>query len=262
MLIRREPFVFICLLFIGLSPFLSAKPQFSSPGPHNFGIVVHNSKHTIYRAGALGKKGLENLAAHLKARGLPFPKTIISMNIDGYRRTFKHLTLFAVQEYEEREEYGFTFYHSFDPQFSSYLSGQNPYQARSNNNQAKYLGLKAQEYFGFDESREIIGGIEDFFRIMNLILTADGPVLFHCTGGRHRTGMVAMAIRYIQGGEWLAGSYVGNSSRTKLNAAQYEYYLHNRFGMRKSNFEFIEQLVKDPRFEELKTRYQVSLNRS
>lgn len=247
----------ICLIFTVAH---AGEPQFSAGGPHNFGVLVRNSAHTIYRSAALGSEGLADISKYLKAKKLPFPKTIIHMNSDGYKRSFFHPTLFAIEEQQQSARYGYKFYHSFRTDYYTYLAGENPYEVHKNINHKKRLNAEALVLFGFDEEAIVDGGIDAFYRILDLVLGSEGPVLFHCTGGRHRTGMIAMAIRYLQGGEWRKGSYRSLLVKRDLNAAQYEYMHHNPVYIRTQNFDFIDRWSKDPLFEKYEELFQESLN--
>lgn len=222
-------------------------------GPDNFGVLVHNDQHTIYRSGALGKRGLARVWKYLDEHDLPRPKTVIHMNRQGYG----HIIDFAIEEYKARQAYGFEFYHSYRYPFRTYLDGHDPYRPTGDIDRPVYLTKEAETLFGFRTDGKPDGGMDAFYRILDLILSANGPVLFHCTGGMHRTGMVAMAIRYIQSPVWRVGSY---RRRGKiLNAAQYEYTLHNPIFFRAENLEFVDQWALDPQFLEYVTRYRDSL---
>jgi hypothetical protein len=234
--------------------------RFSKEGPLNFGIVVHNKAHTIYRSAALGREGLADIADYLQKRNLPFPKTIIHMNKEGYRWALFTPSNFAVEEHQESLRYGFEYFHSFRYDYSTYLEGHNPYNASVNVNRSRYFEGDAKKVFGFNETYEIKGGMDSFYRILDIILQSEGPVLFHCTGGHHRTGMIAMAIRYLQGGDWREGEYEADvwGPNILVNAAKYEYFLHNKNFFRRLNLEFIDRWAQDPLFEVYRTRYQAS----
>lgn len=233
--------------------------------PNNFGVVVKNSYHTIYRSARLGNSGLENVAEHLERKGLPFPKTVIHMNKHGFKRRLPLNSLFALEEYKAQNKYDFQYFHSYRSDYRTYLDGKNPYEASQDIDKKKYLNKEAQKYFTLDDREEADGNVDDMIRILELVLNNDEPVLFHCTGGRHRTGMIALAIRYMQGGEWIngpkkeAGTGVFGKKR-ELNPAQYEYWLHNKRLFRIKNIEFMEEFSKDQRFLALKETYAHSLN--
>ncbi|MCB9229511.1 MAG: tyrosine-protein phosphatase [Deltaproteobacteria bacterium] len=258
----------IALLFSILSQMnLSfAETVFSPQGPLNFGVLINNEAHTIYRSAHLGTSELKKLWSYMKSRQLPTPEIVIHMNRHGFRRKFPMFSHFALQEYELSTDYGYEFYHAFHYPYRTYLDGEDPYNPTKNIDSSGYLGSRARDYFGEINDPEKDGGIEDFMRIMHLILSSQEPVLFHCTGGRHRTGIVGLTIRYLQGGEWINGkkrkvtvNILGPT--LKLNPAQYEYYLHNKTLFRMKNINFIEKFQHDPRFMELQYLYRDSLNR-
>ena len=239
--------------------------RFSKQGPLNFGLLVNNSKHKIYRSERLGSSGLKELKEYLQKKRLPFPKTILHMNRHGFKKKFPFFERFAIEEFKLQKKYAFNFYHGFKYSYRTYLHGENPYEPDEDIDGTKYLGKDGRKYFGIIKDNKKDGGIDAFMRIMHLILKSDEPVLFHCTGGRHRTGIVAMAIRYLQGDQWIFGKkrevkvgFFGKKMR--LNPAQYEYYLHNKRQFREENIRFIEEFYNDPLFGELEEAYQESLN--
>ena len=227
----------------------------------NFGVVVYNPVYTIYRSAHLGKSELKHLKKILKEDQLPFPRTIIYMNSNGYKFPLYH----AVEEYEAliSLRYGpVDYYHSFDSQVRTYVDGHNPYAPTLDIDQGEPLGHKAREYFTVTPDDGIDGGMENVLRVLGLILDANNqPVLFHCHGGMHRTGMIGMILRYLQGGEWVDGPKVTRYGMA-LNPAQYEYYKFNSLFFRKENIEFVEQFAQDPRFIDLKNAYGQLLQNS
>lgn len=222
-------------------------------GRYNFGVVVHNQDYQIYRSGKLGKWGLKYLESHLEEEGLSAPNTIVYMNRSGY--VFP--TYFAIKQYEYSlsGKYGFfEFFHSFG-ELRTYVDGHNPYFPEKDIDSRAILGPRGQKYFEFKDDG-IDGGMDAFMAVMDLVLDpARQPVLFHCFGGMHRTGMVGMALRYIQGGYWTEGPLVDKHG-FMLNPAEQEYLLYNPVFFREGNIKFIRQFRSDPRFLDLKDRYQ------
>ena len=215
-----------------------------------FGVMVNNEDYTIYRSAKLGKSGFKTLDGYLRKRDLPFPKTVIYMNKTGYKFPF----YFALEEFHLKNRYNFTFYHSFGPN-RTYLDGHNPYEADDDIDTKWNLGRHARKYFDF-RNDGVDGGISTFYKILGIILEPKNqPVLFHCHGGRHRTGMIAMALRHIQGGDWIEGKHHRRMGMD-LNPAEYEYYKFNHMMFRKENIEFIRQLNKDSNFIKLKKNYR------
>lgn len=215
---------------------------FSSPSlggpPRNFGVVINNDTYQIYRSGKLGKHGLKKLANYLYKEGLPFPKTIVYMNKQGYAFPF----YFAIQEYKEQERYGFTFYHPFG-KLRTYLDGQDPYQPTDVIDRSLYLGHVGRKYFDYGDGK-VAGGVETL--LLNLVIILEPvnqPVLFHCFGGFHRTGIVAMLIRYMQG--WEEKDIIA------------EYHKYNPSFPREKNIDFVKAFSQDERFLELKRIYHL-----
>jgi protein tyrosine/serine phosphatase len=115
----------------------------------------------------------------------------------------------------------------------------------------------------------IDGGIESFRRIMSIVLDkSKQPVLFHCYGGKHRTGIIALAVRYIQGGNWtkirptvvLPGLPPYKKDILIDNDAKMEYLLYNPSNPRQENFDFINEYSKSADFKKLVKQYQEILN--
>ncbi len=218
----------------------------------NFGVVISNSHYTIYRSEKLGRSGLRKLAVHLQKNNLPFPKTVIYMHSDGY----KFPSYFALEEYEDLESgvYGdVQFYHPFGP-LRTYVDGKSPYFPSHDIDAENILGNRAKEYFQPVPDNKVDGGAEDVLKVLEIVLNPDNqPVLYHCLGGRHRTGMVSMLLRYMQGGDWLEKR---NTSREKdLNLAQYEYSKFVGLLFRKENLEFVDIFQYDRRFQKMKATF-------
>ena len=110
-----------------------------------------------------------------------------------------------------------------------------------------------------------------FHFVMGFILEAKNTVLFHCVGGMHRTGMIALLLRFLQGGDWVKpfSKPIKVIIRKKKkffievklkNKAELEYYLHNKYLFREKNIMSVNKLIKTERFLALKRKYQVALN--
>lgn len=223
---------------------------------YKFGVVVNNSNYQLYRSRGLGKRGLKYVFKIIKKKGLRLPRTIIHMNNGGYRSRGS----FAMEEYRLQEELGYRFYHAYDYNYRTYLEGLNPLYPSKDIDKKRYIGRDAREIFGLREDDQIDGGIGAFKRIMSIVLSPENqPVLFHCNGGRHRTGMIAMSIRYIQGGDWVRP--LKNNFIIKLtNKAQVEYFAYNKALPRKGNVEFVEEVSRHKFFQEYVELYRELLN--
>ena len=214
------------------------------------GILVNNKNFKIYRSKNLGKGGLKDLKEYSEEEKIAFPKTVISMNFFGY----KFPSYSSLEEFKLKEKYGFQFFHSYGNGVRTYLDGHDPYHPKDDIDSPSKLGKEAQKYFQLRDDG-VDGGIDNFFKILEIVLDPNNqPVLFHCFGGRHRTGMIAMAIRYLQGGKW-TDKIVAVEKGIKMNLAQFEYYKFNRSMFRKENIEFIKKVNNDPRFIDLKLKF-------
>lgn len=209
-------------------------------GLHNIGVVVNNSKYKIYRSAELGSDGLPYLENYLEKRNLPFPKTIIHMNHQGYAFPI----YFAIHEYKAQQKYGYKYHHPFGP-IRTYLDGENPYKPTDVIDKGSILGLVGRRYFKYGDGK-IAGGIDALTKILELVLDLKNqPVLFHCFGGFHRTGMVGMLIRYMQG--W---------DEKRIFA---EYHVYNPVFSRDKNIEFVQKFTKDDRFLTIRDKYSKDL---
>ena len=219
----------------------------------NLGVVVNSPSHVIYRSSYMNERKLGILAGQLEDMDMPMPELVIYMNKNGYSFPF----YFAMEEWKLKDEYGFELLHPFHPTFRTYVDGHNPYFPKEDIDTKLVLGREARKYFKI-RNDGVDGGIDTFLAILEAIMQARGPVLFHCHGGMHRTGMIAMALRYIQAGYWTEGTTFKKRGIT-MNAAQYEYSLYNPILFRHENLKFIEQLSQDSRFQRLKALYRQDL---
>ena len=246
--------------------FSHASQETTYTPPYNFGTLVSNAEYKIYRSAWLGKKRLMNLHEKMEELDLDFPKAIIYMNKTGYKwwswkTVFTGLD-FAWQEYSLQEELGFRFFHSFDYENRTYIDGHNPFFPTLDIDSMNLLGRSAKRAFGESPDDGVDGGIESFFRVLDMVLNIDNqPVLFHCWGGRHRTGMIALAIRYIQGGDFIKELPIDSQFEWKemtiKTKAEIEYlkYASNVKG-RPENIYFMRRLVGSDRFQEYIKTYR------
>ena len=256
---------------------------------YNFGVVVNNSRHRLYRSKALGQLGSRELFSHMKKHGLSTPNLVIFMNKQGYKQPSNQNGglfgigisprvedgVFAFEEGETFSKFGVfpevSFFHPLNSPV--YLTGQDVLHDDLAFPIDDYVDQDIKKYF---ESQIRTAGIgdhilakkENFYFILKLVLETPDPVLFHCTGGRHRTGMIAMAIRHMQGGYWTKP--FRQEIKVKIpninhlvglrNLAEIEYYLHNKKFVREKNLISLRTLSRESRFKELAKKYGPSLN--
>lgn len=250
----------------------------------NFGVLVNNKYHHIYRSKALGEEGTQKLFRHMVYNKLPLPTRVVFINKDGFKKKMwakipyvsslvRGTDNFAMQEHAMFHPLGqfptIEFWHPLNNDV--YLSGHNPLNDVTDYHAAKYTDEESSREFEVHTHSLISARKENFYRILELILNNEGAVLFHCTGGLHRTGMVAMAIRHLQGGEWTQpfaepiriltlGSLSNGQEIYLQNLAEVEYVLHNPNNVRLDNLEAVRDLVKEARFQELYQQYNARLN--
>lgn len=266
----------------------------------NFGVLVNNPYFRIYRSSGLGTRGLAELENHLQGEDHPerLPSTIIYMNHYAYGDASENLKNYFIKKYKEwegsptfayqafakqqdmhplfpRSEKQFLFLHPADSaEKNVFLQGKNPLQDLLEERDFTGISLKRPAK---GESIRTRGGRENLYNVLEGILSGKGPVLFHCKGGIHRTGMTALMIRYLQGGEWtrpwLRESEGGPSAisvRAKTggptyqmvkvgNPAEYEYFLHNPKNFRRENLQAIRELSGDLRFQCLREKFSAYL---
>ena len=254
--------------------------------PLNFGVVLNNEHHKIYRSKALGERGVYELFSFMKASQLELPSTVVFMNKEGYKRNIvgtwaspithvlNGMTPFVYEQARLFAKGGkfpnIDFYHPLNSRV--FLSGQDPLNDIVSLPISAITEPEILDYFAKEVSDNgfvnIIASRSSFFNTLELVLASKGPVLFHCTGGLHRTGMIALAIRYLQEGIWTKPFkyplQVKFGLRGKIatlsNLAEVEYYLHNSWNFRSKNLKAVRNISEAEQFKDLKKRYQDSLN--
>ncbi len=241
------------LLSLSASLFLLGAPCFAGIEDFNFAPVVVNDTYQIYRSSALGAEGVREVWAHLKAQGLPAPKTIVYMNDEGYKDAL-FSSEYALEEWALQDEFGYKLYHSFDYKNRTYLDGWDPSKPSEDIDANGKLNETAVAIFGPDPKDGVDGGLDAFHRILGLVLDpANQPVLFHCRGGKHRTGMVGMALRYIQSER--ARDVVSKLPVFKTRA-ELEYVKHAGVSSRPQNVKFLRAFIASPEFRDYQARFR------
>lgn len=225
-----------------------------------FGLVANSQDYQIYRSRRLGVRGLNLLEEKLKSNNLPFPKTIIFLNDEGYGEKGRY----AIGEYKAslESDYGFKFYHTMGDDIQTYLDGTDPRNPSEDIDEKGVLSsLEGSELFSKnlrDDGND--GGMEDFYTILDIVLNPENqPVLFHCHGGGHRAGMVAMTLRHIQGilSEQSPTNLDPIDGIVPINEIEVEYHsFFERGHPRHENIEFIRWFVTTEKFQEYVEKYR------
>ena len=256
---------------------------------YNFGVVVNNNRHRLYRSKALGELGTRELFSFLRKNGLSIPNLVIFMNKQGYKQP-SNLNgglygigispriedgVFAFEESQIFSKFGafpeVSFFHPLNSPV--YLSGQDIIHDDLAFPIDDYVDQDIKKYFESQirtsgTGEHILAKKDNFYFILKLVLESRDPVLFHCTGGRHRTGMIAMAIRYMQGSYWTKP--FRQEIKVKIpninhmvglrNLAEVEYYLHNKRFLREKNLQSLRALSQESKFKALSKKYGRSLS--
>ncbi len=245
-----------------------------------FGVLINNANYHIYRSKALGKSGFDALQDHLIRNDLPLPQVVIFTNKDGYKKrpfvhqinrfthAYNNLSDFVLQEALLYRDLGIQFFHPLNAEV--FLPGHDPFLIQDELSWESQLS-DASLFFFVDllerlKFKPFYSKTDNFFNVLNLILE-NKSVLFHCTGGIHRTGMISMALRLIQGGSWIwefpfpIVVFPGGKRVELYNHAQVEYYLHNSHRYRPENILAVQKaFIEDPRFPQLVAKYRDKLN--
>ena len=103
----------------------------------------------------------------------------------------------VLDKYLLQRRYKYKLYHSYGKSVRTYLDGFNPYKPTEDIDDEEKIRLRARRIFKLLDNG-VDGGINSFFGVLRIVLNpSNQPVLFHCFGGRHRTGMITLAIRYL-----------------------------------------------------------------
>lgn len=175
---------------------------------YNFAIVIDGM---IYRSSLLGKKGIKEVWDTLKNEGIARPKSIASIHVMGFGGVGGSYNLEEIKESERR---GITFLHSYhyDKNLTVYMDGTDP--SKIVENDPHHGNIYTQEtvnrfipdskvqkqlkiHKSMEEQRYLAGDTHDFLQSVENMIDAPWPLLIHCKGGRHKTGMFAIIFEYL-----------------------------------------------------------------
>ena len=277
----------------------------------NFGVVFYNQYYKIYRSTGLNREALKLLKTHLTLGQLDCPKNIVYLKDDNYAKegtqpmglaqrlglsllnligmpmfifsgdfasveeevSIQHAARKAgasCAEYADTEYFPFRFTHP---------KGEGEDHVDRVDATANFLAFKSEEFsdwnnlFRVGSEEESLKRKTVFYAALKRMLTLDGATNLHCRGGAHDTGIIALALRYLQGGTWiekfqenktpywlmdLHGLHVVRANIS--NIAEQEYYNHCSGDFRQHNLEMIKALSNEPFFQCLKRKFSCYLN--
>lgn len=248
---------------------------------YNFNVVIEGM---LYRSGKLGKDGIEDLAEVFTQEGLRPIKSIASIHVMGFGGVGGSYNLDELKESQRR---GISFLHSYHPDSKKtvYMDGIDPSRIESSSHRGNIYSPETLDRYvpsevvrrqlGIDQSLEkeryLEGNTKDFLHSVINILDAPWPLLIHCKGGKHKTGMISLIFEYLLDESALdaeltnqvrvshyknrvASWYLGHAgfmqifsgpmiSSEALRHAEHTYLNHNLNVFRKENIEFIRKLI-------------------
>ena len=230
----------------------------------NYSHLDIGNGHQIMRSGKLGKTGLAFLDHFFQEKRIKKFRSVFYVHKAGF---FDKEENFAYEEYiDSINRNDFRFYNLFqDPLI--YVDGRNPL-----NVQERYSQIVCTQDYCSDwilqgekiKEFEFDGGLDSLIEVVRLLLDkSKQPALIHCRAGKHRTGIIIMILRYLQGGKWLKTDAVPGEGIMRgadkqpflienLNLLEYEYFAHAYPKGRIENIEFIRQFISDDRYKEIR----------
>ncbi len=176
---------------------------------YNFAPVM---KGFIYRSRKLGSRGLETLLKVFRQEGQQLPRTVASIHVMGFGDSKGGN--YNIEEMDFCEKKKIFFMHSFhhQPKQWVYIDGTNPANIDINDPDHGNV-FKSEVIERFLPSQKVRdrlhidwsvnhkfvrdGNIDDFLSTLDNLIDAPWPLLVHCKGGRHKTGMIAMIFEYL-----------------------------------------------------------------
>jgi hypothetical protein len=269
----------------------------SNLSKYNFAVVLEG---LVYRSKNLGRNGIDELSKELHEANFPAIKSIASIHVMGFGGVGGDYNL---QEIATAKARGITFLHTYayDKNLMVYMDGTDPskiietdpdhgniYEPDTVNKFIPDAGVRRQ--LGVDrsmaEKRVVLGDTKDFLQSLSNMIDAPWPLLIHCKGGRHKTGMFSLIIEYLAFNEamemdfdtpvsvplyknrvarWLDNKggffdiFFGGKLYQEINLhpAELRYFEHNKNVFREKNIEFVRGIVSEKYLdtEELKAKW-------
>ncbi len=256
---------------------------------YNFAVVLEG---LVYRSKALGVNGIKKISEELAQANLPGLQSIASIHVMGYGGAGGDYNL---QELAETKKRGMTFLHTYayERKLVVYMDGTDPSKIietdpdHGNVYEEKTLlkfipDAEVRKDLGIDrslaEKRQLSGNTMDFLQSLENIIDAPWPILIHCKGGRHKTGMFALILEFLAFNEAMAEDLVSPISvplyknrfarwldrkgsffevffggpwfaNFDLHPAEVKYFEHNKSVFREKNIEFVRGLIKGSKLD-------------
>ncbi|MFK7826663.1 MAG: hypothetical protein AB8G05_21155 [Oligoflexales bacterium] len=198
-------------------------------------------------------------------------KTIIYIHKEGFHKTEEN-DAFAQEELDYSATKQINFLHPYLGTYKLYIDGLNPLQTNHQVSDSNFDGtiVLASKFTNITiEPIDLAGGADALYQTLSLALNKElQPVLIHCRAGRHRTAMVQMILRYLEGGKWINSSrkYSGvfRAKKDKNNLMErhdlipleYEYFNTAHPKARIENIEFIRDFMNNGKHAGLRKSLQ------
>lgn len=229
------------LIAFGLVFYLKGDGRPAQLHPIRFGVIIYNPSYQIYRSEALGTKGLELLFELTKKFHLKAPQIILHLHRKGHRKIAQASEV-RHSDYAEQEKTGAEKSNPFAFEFLESYQGNSVYLPAHTPDDLNRFPIY---YFSGHKQ-----GRESFYRALEVILTASCPILFHCKGGRHRTGMMAMIVRYLMDDQMVVHTFYDQA------ASEYRFFAQR---IRPEVMVTVHSLMKQPMMVCLREHFHQAL---
>ena len=230
---------------------------------YNFDIVIPG---LIYRSRHLGSKGLNWLYKIFESNHLNFLQSVASIHVYGYGSgKFKHKLgslimpeyfnlYYNLEEFQYCKKNQIEFLHTYhsDRNKFVYFDGEDPSEIPFSPHHGDiyrkattdiYLTPESVELFNIDLNHSPVpGDTSDFLQTLQNLIDTPWPLLIHCKGGKHKTGMIAMIFQFLYLSHINSG-YKPDFYSFESSPLYLSYITHAGHEPNKKNTDFVKRLL-------------------